>query len=254
MHLSVIIPCYNEEENLKRGVLKQVKSYFKNKKFSWEVIISDDGSTDASRELVKKGIKEVSGFRLLENAHGGKPAALLNGIKKSNGEYVLISDMDQSTPIGELDKLLPYIEEDIAAVIGSRGLVRKNFPIYRKIGAIVFASVRRALILPGITDTQCGFKLFKSDILKKVFPKLEFFKSNVRTKGWIVTSFDVELLHLIKKFGGKIKEVPVVWHDKDFGGKNKGSGLGKYIKESREMFGEILRVKLNDLRGLYKKV
>lgn len=254
MYLTVIVPCYNEEENLKRGVLKQVEDYFKDKKFSWEVIISDDGSTDGSRELIKREIGKMPGFVLLENAHGGKPSALLNGIKKARGEFILFSDMDQSTPIGELDKLLPYEKEGFSAIIGSRGLVRKNFPMYRKIGAVVFASIRRALILPEIADTQCGFKLFKSDILKNVFPKLEFFKSNVRSQGWIVTSFDVELLHLIKKFGGTIKEVPVIWHDKDIGGKSKGLGLGKYVKESREMFGEILRVKLNDLRGLYKTV
>ena len=254
MYLSVIIPCYNEEENLKRGVLRQVREYLKSKKFPWEIIISDDGSTDASRELIKSEIKGLPGFTLLENKHGGKPSALLNGINKAKGKFILFCDMDQSTPITELDKLLPFADENFSAVIGSRGLVRKNFPIYRKLGAVVFASIRRALILPEIIDTQCGFKLFKSDILKKVFPELEFFKSNDRTKGWIVTSFDVELLHLIKKFGGTIKEVSVIWHDKDVGGKSKGLGIGKYIKESREMFSEILLVKLNDLRGLYKKV
>lgn len=254
MFLSIIIPCYNEEENLKRGVLKQVAEYLRSRDFSWEVIISDDGSTDGSRELIKREISNLHGFRLLENPHGGKPSALLYGIKKSEGDFVLFNDMDQSTPIAELDKLLPYVKQNFSAIIGSRGLLRKNFPLYRKLGAIIFASIRRAMILPEIVDTQCGFKLFESGILKKVFPKLEFFRSNVRSQGWIVTSFDVELLHLVKKAGGKIKEVTVAWHDKDFGVKSKGSGLGKYIMESREMLGEIFRVKLNDLKGLYKAV
>lgn len=252
MFLTVIIPCYNEEENLKRGVLKQVEEYFKSKSFSWEVLISDDGSLDSSKSLIKSEIKKLPGFELLENKHGGKPSALLNGIKKAKGDYILFTDMDQSTPIEELDKLMPFVDEDYAAIIGSRGLIRKNFPLYRKLGALIFASIRRALILPEIVDTQCGFKLFKADVIREVFPELEFFKRNKVVTGWTVTSFDVELLHLVKKSGGRIKEVRVKWHDKDIGGKSKGSGLARYVNESREMFGEILRVKLNDLRGFYK--
>src|SRR3972149_497485 len=107
--LSVIIPCYNEEENLKRGVLSEVNNYLKTKDFEWEVIISNDGSTDRSKELVLEKIKDWKGFHFLDNPHGGKPSALLYGIKAAKGKYVLFTDMDQSTPIGELDKLLPEI-------------------------------------------------------------------------------------------------------------------------------------------------
>lgn len=250
MFLTVIIPCYNEEENLRRDVLKQVYGYFKNKKFSWEVIISDDGSSDASRDIIKKAIKNLPGFKLQENPHGGKPSALLHGIHEAKGDYILITDMDQSTPIEEFEKLLPFCNENFAAVIGSRGIIRKNFPLYRKLGAIVFATFRRVLILPDITDTQCGFKLFNSEVLKKVFPKLDFFKRKSVSRGWTVTSFDVELLHLIEKSGGKIKEVTVKWHDKDVS-KSKGGGLSRYFSESFEMVGQILRVKMNDIRGIY---
>ena len=251
MFLTVVIPCYNEEANLERGVLKQIYDYLRSKDFSWEVIISDDGSTDSSRDLVGSEVRKLFGFRLLQNEHGGKPSALLHGIREAKGEYILLTDMDQSTPIEELDKLLPHIKEKFAAIIGSRGLLRKNFPIYRKLGALVFASIRRTLILPEITDTQCGFKLFEANVLKDVFPRLEFFRKANVAKGWTVTSFDVELLHLIKKSGKGIKEVLVRWHDKDVGSKSKGSGLRRYINESKEMLGQILRVKLNDLRGMY---
>jgi glycosyltransferase involved in cell wall biosynthesis len=249
--LTVIIPCYNEEANLRRGVLKEIHDYLKKKDFSWEVIISDDGSSDKSREIVREEIKSWEGFRLLENPHGGKPAALLSGIKKAAGEYILFTDMDQSTPIGELDKLLPRLGKKYEVVIGSRGLVRKNFPLYRRLGAIAFMSIRRALILPEISDTQCGFKIFGSEALKKAFPKLEFFGKKEKVSGWKVTSFDVELLHLLKKMGYKIAEVPVSWDDKDTS-KQKGGGLGRYVRESWEMFGQIVRVKLNDLRGRYQ--
>lgn len=84
--------------------------------------------------------------------------------------------MDQSTPISELDKLIPYTKDGVEAVIGSRGVVRKDFPLYRKVGAVVFMMIRRLLILPELVDTQCGFKLFRLDVLRKVFPRLEFFK------------------------------------------------------------------------------
>jgi dolichyl-phosphate beta-glucosyltransferase len=248
--LSVVIPSYNEEANLKRGVLKEVYDYLKTKNFSWEVIVSDDGSTDDSKKIVDAQIKDFKNFRLLSNIHGGKPSALLYGIKSARGRYILIADMDQSTPINQLDKLLPFIKKGYDVVIGSRGVVRKNFPLYRKLGAMIFMSVRRLLILPEISDTQCGFKLFEARALKNAFPKLEFFKREKVASGWKVTSFDVELLHLLKKGSSRIKEVKVLWDDKDVS-KGKGGGLVRYIRESQEMFSQILRIKLNELRGLY---
>ncbi len=251
--LSVIIPCYNEEANLKRKVLSEVNEYLKSKKFTWEVIISDDGSTDDSRDLVKSQIKSWKNFKLLENPHGGKPSALWYGIKESSGTYILFSDMDQSTPIDQLDKLLPFLGRKVGAVIGSRGLLRKNFPLYRRMGSIVFMAVRKLFILAEIDDTQCGFKLFRREVVLKGFPKLEFFRKARSVKGWTVTSWDVELLHIVKKMGYKIEEVPVEWKDVDVS-KSKGGIFKRYVRESREMLTQILRVKLNDIKGLYKDV
>jgi len=125
-NLSVIIPCYNEENNLKKGVLEKVYKYMRNQNFSWEVIVSDDGSSDNSRDLIKSQIKSWENFRLLENPHGSKPSALWYGIKAAVGSYVLFADMDQSTPISELEKLLPFVDKKVGAVIGSRGFARKN--------------------------------------------------------------------------------------------------------------------------------
>jgi dolichyl-phosphate beta-glucosyltransferase len=249
IYLSVIIPCYNEEANLKRGVVKEVYRYLKSKDFGWEVIISDDGSTDKSREMVRKSIEGWDNFRLLDNPHGGKPSTLAYGIEAAIGKYVLFTDMDQSTPISELTKLLPHAEK-YEVVIGSRGIARKKFPFYRRIGSVVFMSIRRILILPEITDTQCGFKLFRRDYLKRAFPQLEFFKNKEEVKGWKVTSFDVELLHILKKMGARIKEVLVAWNDKDVS-RGKGGGLARYLRESQEMFGQILRVKFNEMKGFY---
>ncbi len=248
-YLSVIIPCYNEEANLKIGVISQVHKYLSKKDFSFEVIISDDGSTDKSREIVRNEISKMKGFTLLENKHGGKPSALLHGLNKAKGDWVLFTDMDQSTPIQELDKLLPFAL-NYCSVIGSRGLNRKDFSLYRKLGSLVFLTFRRLLILPEIKDTQCGFKLFSRKELTKAFPELEFFRIKQRTVGWKVTSYDVELLHILKKNGCNIKEVEVDWNDRDES-KNKGGGVSRYIRESKEMFMQIVRVKMNDMRGFY---
>jgi glycosyltransferase involved in cell wall biosynthesis len=251
IYLSIIIPCYNESENIKRGVLNQVGKFMESKDFGWEVIISDDGSSDSSVDLVKKQIKELEEFRLLENTHGGKPSALWYGIKAAKGKYVLFSDMDQSTPIVELDKLLPYLKNEYKAVIGSRGYARKSFPFYRRLGSFVFTALRKTIILPEINDTQCGFKVFDRFIALKYFPEMEFFKNKKTIKGWKVTSWDVEYLYILKKKGIKIKEVLVDWRDVDVS-KSKGGGLGRYIRESKEMFMQIIRVKFNDTKGLYK--
>ncbi|HWA52055.1 MAG TPA: glycosyltransferase [Patescibacteria group bacterium] len=247
--LSVIIPCYNEEKNLQRKVLDEVYKYLSKKDFNFEVIISDDGSTDNSKEIIEKQIKTLKNFKLLKNEHGGKPSALLSGLKQAKGEWVLFTDMDQSTPIDQLDKLLPFTKY-AEVVIGSRGFNRNNFSILRRIGSVVFLTFRRILILPEIKDTQCGFKLFKRTDIEKAFPELEFFKTKQRTSGWKVTSYDVELLHILKINGCKIKEVEVSWHDRDVSN-TKGHGSGRYFRESEEMLMQIIRVKMNDMKGLY---
>src|SRR4030066_1096652 len=102
--LSVIIPCYNEEKNLKRGALDEVESYLGKQRFESEVIISDDGSTDNSREFIKRYFQTHPRFKLLENKHAGKPFAVRAGIEKAQGEIILFTDMDQSAPIKEFDK------------------------------------------------------------------------------------------------------------------------------------------------------
>ena len=248
IYLSVVIPCYNETENLQRGVLDEVNDFLTKQNFSWEVIISDDGSTDESKKIVSEQVKGKKNFRLVENSHGGKPLAVWSGIKNAGGEYVLFTDMDQSTPIKEVLKLIPYFEK-YEVVIGSRGMERENFSILRKIGSNVFRVFRKILMLRDINDTQCGFKAFQTNVAKKIFPMLQFFKKEETIKGWKVTSFDVELLFIAEKLGFKVKEVPVEWKDRDVAkGKEKS-----YLKESKEMLMQILSVKLNDLRGLYNK-
>jgi dolichyl-phosphate beta-glucosyltransferase len=250
IYFSVIIPCYNEEENLKRGALDEVWRYLKEQPYSWEVIISDDGSLDNSFQLAAEFSKRHLGFRVLKNKHGGKPWAVWKGIEAARGEIILFTDMDQSTPIKESAKLLPWFKKDYDIVIGSRGKVRKDAPLLRKLMSFGFLTFRRIFLLPDIIDTQCGFKMFRRKVALEVFPKLQFFQEiGKEVRGWKVSAFDVEVLFIAKKWGYKVKEVLVEWQDRDIAkGKKKN-----FLKESKEMAKEIFRVKINDLRGRYKK-
>ena len=119
-YLSVVIPAYNEEINLKRGVLDSVYDYLKGKDFTWEVIILDDGSSDKTIDLVKKFTKEHKGFTLKEEPHRGKGGTLIAGAGYAKGDYVLFADMDQSTPMDQFDKFIPKLNEGYDIVIGSR--------------------------------------------------------------------------------------------------------------------------------------
>ncbi len=248
-YLSVVVPCYNESENLRRGVLEEMAEYLDAQDYSYEVVVSDDGSGDESREIVRRRLKDKLHFRLLKNEHGGKPHAVWQGIKAVEGEVILITDMDQSTPIDELGKLLPFFGQGYDVIIGSRGVERENFPLYRTVGSSVFRFFRRLFLLPDIEDTQCGFKAMRTAVAREIFPQLEVIRKPVSAEGWKVTAFDVELLFLAKRASYGIAEVEVRWADRDVSrGKERS-----YLAESKEMAMQILRVKLNAWRGFYTR-
>lgn len=245
--LSVVIPCYNEEQNLKQGVLDEVWGYLIKQDYKSELIISDDESNDDSFNLVRQFAKDKPGVLVLANKHGGKPYALRSGIEKARGRIVLTTDMDQSTPIWEIEKLLPWFKKGYDVVIGSRGKKRAGFEWYRQIMSAVFRFVRGFFVLGEITDTQCGFKAYKTWAIKEVFPKLIMFNRPARAKGWTVSAFDVELLFIAQKRGYKIKEVPVSWEDRDISISKKHD----FVKESKDMAREVISVKWHDWRGKY---
>ncbi|EKD52534.1 MAG: Dolichol-P-glucose synthetase [uncultured bacterium] len=246
--LSIVISNYNEHANLKRGVLEQMSAYLRKAHYPWEVIINDDGSSDGGDKIVENYTKKHPGFRMIRGKHGGKAAGIWNAIQAAKGEIVLFTDMDQSTPLQEVEKLLPSFDRGYDVVFGSRGKMRHNFSALRQLSSWAFRSFRGMLLLHDVVDTQCGFKALRLDVAKKIFPLLSVIKDKKAvSKGWTVSAFDVELLFLAEKLGYKLKEVDVTW-------KNEDTSISKqksFVGESIDMVKQIIQVKINDLTGKY---
>lgn len=244
MKLSVVIPAYNEERNLKRGVLGDVKKYLEEKGFEYEVIIVDDGSTDQTKAIIKKYLTSNKEFKLIENLHGGKAIAVMTGMMAGKGERILFTDMDQATPIDQLEKFLPKFEEGFDIVIGSRS-GRKGAPLVRKLSAWGFSVLRAVILGLPFKDTQCGFKAFSKESADKILPKIKSEWGVVHFKGGAVNAgFDVELLYLAKKYGFKIAEVGVEWNYVD-------TERVQVIKDALAAIYDMFRIRWNDLAGKY---
>lgn len=245
--LSIVIPSFDEMANLQKGVLDKVEHFLNKKKYNYEVIIVDDGSTDGSITFVERFVKGNPYFKLIKNQHMGKAGAVTAGVLAATGEYILFTDMDQATPIEEIEKLLPYFNEDFNIVIGSRSTRRKGSPWTRLVMARGMILLRSLLVgLNGITDTQCGFKIFKNSVAKKLFTKVQKLHNGFsQISGSNVTAgFDVELLYLAEKMNFSIKEVPVNWLYVETRRVNP-------LTDSIEGFFDLLRIKWNDLQGKY---
>jgi len=249
IYLSVIIPSYNEKINLRKGILDKIENFLSRQKYLSEVIIVDDGSTDGSIDLVEEFVKDNPRFSLIKTSHFGKAGAVTSGMLKAKGEFALFMDMDQATPVEEVTKLLPLIKEyDI--VIGSRGSKRQGDPWTRLLMARGMILLRTLIVgLHGISDTQCGFKLFKKSVSNKLFSKLEKFHNGYKiiSGSSVKAGFDVELLLLARKMGYSIKEVPVEWMYVE-------SRRVSPVKDSVEALEDLVKIKVNDLKGKYKNL
>ncbi len=246
--LSVVIPSYNEMANLQKGVLDKVQHFLSNQKYSYEVIIVDDGSTDGSTEFVEKFVKDNSKFKLLKNNHTGKAGAVTKGVLSSSAEFILFTDMDQATPIEELDKVLSYFDKGYDIVIGSRNSKRKGAPFTRLIMARGMITLRTILVgISGISDTQCGFKAFRNEVAKKLFRKISDINNGFGeiSGSKVSAGFDVELLYLAQKMGYKIKEVPVSWLYVE-------TRRVSPLRDSIDGLIDLIKIKMNALSGVYK--
>ena len=201
--LSVVIPAYNEEQRLRRHI-PDIQRHLAGKPH--EIIVVNDGSRDATAVVAAELGAQVIDLQ----PNRGKGGAVKAGMLAAQGRYVLFTDADQSTPIGEVDKLLAKIEAGYDVAIGSRAAagaeVQEAQVWYRALAGKLFGLASRWLVIAGISDTQCGFKLMKREVAQKVFLQ--------------VTStsaiFDIELLAVAVREGYRIAEVPVHWvHDPD---------------------------------------
>jgi dolichyl-phosphate beta-glucosyltransferase len=236
--LSVIIPAYNEAERI-TPTIARIHEYLSAGGWDFEIVVVDDGSVDGTREVVAESARSMPCLRLISNGvNRGKGYSVRRGFLESDGDYVLFSDADLSTPIEELEGFLPEMDRGADIVIGSRSMsgskIIKRQPIYRVLMGKAFNKLVRALTVRGIVDTQCGFKLFKRSSCEGLFraQRVERF------------AFDVEILFLAARKGLTIREIPVSWINSPY---SKVSVL----KDSARMLLDILRIRLNYTAGRY---
>jgi dolichyl-phosphate beta-glucosyltransferase len=235
--------------NLQKGVLDKIAHFLEKKKRPYEVIIVDDGSKDGSIAFIEDFCKENNNFSLIKNPHYGKAGAVTTGMLTATGTYRLFTDMDQATPIEQVDRLLPFLESkqyDVA--IGSRNSERRGAPAIRLFISKSSVMLRKVFVgLQDISDTQCGFKLFSGEATEDIFGRYKKIKHGFeKIRGTAITfGSDIEILYLAKKHGYKIKEVPVEWLHVETRRVNP-------MRDSIQGVLDLLRIRRNILTGLYR--
>jgi len=237
--LSVVIPVFNEEARLGR-TLGRLGEYFLDQPYECEIIVVDDGSRDRSVEVAEKaGLGERLKV-IRHEVNRGKGAAVRTGMAAARGDFALFSDADLSTPIEEIEKFWPRFDEGFDVVIASRALPESRIEVHQKwlrerMGRM-FNLFVRLLVVPGIYDTQCGFKMFTRRAVEAIFPKC-------RLDGW---AFDVEIIALALAEGMKVAEVPVRWI-------NSPDTRVRALSAGLEMFFDLLKLRSRfrkKIRGL----
>lgn len=244
--LSIIIPSYNEQTNIRLGALDKVSRYLEKQSYEWEVIIVNDGSSDATGELLNEFVKTGNRYRVMHNPHQGKAGSEIYGMRQARGDIIIFTDLDQATPISEAEKLLPWFEKGYDVVIGSRSSRRIGAPLTRRIMARGFMLLRTIVLgLAGIEDTQCGFKAFRRGVVSDIFDRLLLYRNIHTVSGSMVTAgFDIEVLFLAQQLGYPIKEVAVEWHYVETRRVNP-------LKDSWQGLMDILIIRLNAMQGKY---
>jgi dolichyl-phosphate beta-glucosyltransferase len=232
---SIVIPAHNEQNRLP-STLEKIFHFLKQQSFSSEVIVVENGSTDNTHAIAQQFASQYENLRVLQSEKG-KGAAVQRGMLAAQGGYRFMCDADLSMPVEEIVKFIPPKLEDFDIAIASReakGAVRFNEPSYRHWGGRGINLLIQTLILPGLNDTQCGFKCFRGEVVKEIF-------SRQTLLGW---SFDIELLYIARRHGYHVVEVPIHWyHFSD----SKVSAL----RDAIDMIKDIFRIHANARRGLY---
>jgi len=228
--LSVVVPCYNEEQRLPRTI-EQIERYLDGRGTAYELILVDDGSSDGTRLVMDAAAARNPAVRVEAlPVNRGKGRALAEGVKVARGTDVLVTDADLSTPIEELEHLESALAAGAGVAIASRAVkgsrVEVSQPIYRVVMGKAFNLIVQLVLLPGIWDTQCGFKLFRADVAHPVF-------AGLTTDGF---GYDPEVLYLAKRRGVRIAEVPVVW-------RNSAPTKVMAVRSSLDMFRHVVRIR-----------
>ena len=237
-HLSIVIPAYNESARIE-GTLARVMECVKNQGWDAEVLVVDDGSRDATPEIIQAWMQRYSRLHLIKNeGNRGKGYSVRNGLLQAAGEIVMFTDADLSAPMEEAERLFAAISDGADVAIGSRWLDKQrqtiHQPLYRRFFGRCFNWVTRIVMGLPFKDTQCGFKAFKRTAAQVIF-RLQ------RIERW---GFDPEILFIAQKLGYDIREVPVTW------GHDERSRMS-YLKDGMKMLEEMAVIRANSLAGRY---
>jgi glycosyltransferase involved in cell wall biosynthesis len=234
--LSLIVPAYNEENRLPTS-LQQINDYLAAQNFSSEVLVIENGSDDRTFSIAQGFVKDHKNFAVQRTQGRGKGLAVRQGMLSVTGEYRMMLDADLSMPVDQISRFIPPAQKEMDVVIASReapGAVRFNEPSYRHIGGRVINAMIKLLALPGLQDTQCGFKCFRAKVAENLF-------SRQTILGW---SFDVEILYIARLRGYSIVELPIPWYFSE-------QSHVRPIHDSLHLFLDLIRIRYNTLRGLY---
>lgn len=235
--LSIIFPAHNEEGRITTTLQKTI-AFLEKQPYTSEIIVVENGSQDSTLEIARVFTKEFPSLKVIHEDARGKGLAVKRGMLEATGEYRFICDVDLSMPVEEVNRFLPpLLSSDIT--IASReapGAIRYNEPEYRHIIGRIFNFIVRVLALPGLHDTQCGFKCFSAQAAEELFPYQTI-------DGW---TFDVEVLYVARKLGYPIKELGIPWY-------HDPNSKVKVLRDSFQMLVDLLKIRLNDLRGIYAK-
>jgi dolichyl-phosphate beta-glucosyltransferase len=236
-YLSVIIPAYNESERIV-PTIGAFASQVCDLDIPWELVIADDGSTDDTVSIAE-GLELVNLRVLRAPQNGGKGSAVRRGMAAARGQYILFADADNSTPIEEIIALKAKVEDEgFDIVVGSRaaaGAEEANRSMLRRVMSGGLRLIVQNVLRIGVLDTQCGFKLYSRDAADKL----------ILAQTIMGFSFDLEHLYLARKYGLKVAEVPVQWIDAP------GSKVDTR-KEAQRFLKDLLKIKINDWRGIYE--